>query len=433
MDALGATVRRTVIATLTFTSLVGLVVLVALRPVFLQKDEQLLLVGLTTREVINGPCVSAYVPILKPGQQRKAVLLDELSYVIVTDTLAGVQRTVEGPQLFFPGAYESAGLLLDRENFSVQPKVVLLNDEYLRLQDSKTGEARVVTGPRVLVPQPTEQWTTVEKGIKLEKDEYLKLADVATGRVRVLIGEQIVFPAVATEQAVVLPTPKVFDPFADGGEVNSLHRPGRHPGVQPAVKVDHDMSVLLLDRESGEQRLVTDHGNLFPSAMEEVLEVRKVIFVQPHEVVVVSDTRDGNLTFHSGSTEAQSRGLAFFLPPHCELLTMYWGSGTSPEDLANNIVSNHMSVKYKVPVIKIDTRAQYAFFAYGVRTNDNVELTLEGTIFWQVVDVPLMISKTSDPKSDVWYHSRSALIQAVSNIEGYADQYYPKALQRTQP
>jgi hypothetical protein len=58
----------------------------------------------------------------------------------------------------------------------------------------------------------------------------------------------------------------------------------------------------------------------------------------------------------------------------------------------------------------------YAFFEYTVRTSDNVELTLEGTIFWQVSDVAKMIKRTGDPKGDVWYHARSALIQAVSTV-----------------
>ena len=64
----------------------------------------------------------------------------------------------------------------------------------------------------------------------------------------------------------------------------------------------------------------------------------------------------------------------------------------------------------------IDLRSQYAFFEYTVRTSDNVELSLEGTISWQVVDVPRMIERTSDPKGDVWYHARSSLIQAVSKV-----------------
>merc|ERR1719409_607535 len=54
------------------------------------------------------------------------------------------------------------------------------------------------------------------------------------------------------------------------------------------------------------------------------------------------------------------------------------------------------------------------FFSYEVRTSDNVQMRLEGTIFWRIMDVPKMINVTSDPEGDVWHHARSALIQAVS-------------------
>ena len=75
------------------------------------------------------------------------------------------------------------------------------------------------------------------------------------------------------------------------------------------------------------------------------------------------------------------------LRPHDELVTMMWSSGTSAEDVKNNIVRKVTTVAFKVPVQKIDMRPQYAFFEYTVRTSDNVELVLEGTIFWQVSDV----------------------------------------------
>merc|ERR1719399_363612 len=91
---------------------------------------------------------------------------------------------------------------------------------------------------------------------------------------------------------------------------------------------------------------------------------------------------------------------------------MMWSSGTSADDVKNHVVKKVRTVAYKVPVEKIDLRPQYAFFEYTVRTSDNVELVLEGQIFWQVSDVPRMI----DPKGDVWYHARSALIQAISLV-----------------
>merc|ERR1712151_1236148 len=166
--------------------------------------------------------------------------------------------------------------------------------------------------------------------------------------------------------------------------------------------------------ETGQQRLVKDSGMFFPEPHDEIIEVRKLIRVEPHEVAIVQNT-SGKYTFHGGSADGE--GTAFFLPPHHELVTMYWGSAASPDEVQNNkIASGKKTVNFKVPVQKIDTRSQYAFFEYEVRTSDNVALTLEGTIFWQVIDVPKMIQTTGDPKGDVWYHARSAMIQAVSQV-----------------
>merc|ERR1719503_38385 len=82
----------------------------------------------------------------------------------------------------------------------------------------------------------------------------------------------------------------------------------------------------------------------------------------------------------------------------------------------DSVVRKQRRVAAKNTVKKIDLRSKYLFFDYNVRTSDNVELILEGTIFWQVVDVPKMIQTTGDPKGDVWFHARSAMIQAVSRV-----------------
>merc|ERR1711907_124826 len=70
----------------------------------------------------------------------------------------------------------------------------------------------------------------------------------------------------------------------------------------------------------------------------------------------------------------------------------------------------------KRSVTKIDLRTRKIFFSYEVPTSDNVKLRLDGTIFWKVANVGKMMNTTSDPEGDVWHHSRSALIQAVSKI-----------------
>merc|ERR1712224_697570 len=145
-------------------------------------------------------------------------------------------------------------------------------------------------GEQLVFPGPTEVLEAKQSAFKLQRNEYIKLLDVATGVVRVEIGEQIVFPY-PTEDA------------------RSAH-------VQQAVDVNHDTAVLVLSKETGQQRLVTDRGLFFPGAHDEILEVRQLIRVEPHQVAIVQDNA-GVYTFHSGASNG--KGTAFFLPPHCEL------------------------------------------------------------------------------------------------------------------
>ena len=264
--------------------------------------------------------------------------------------------------------------------------------------DEGTGVIRVVQGPAVLKPlKATERVGRRRDALQLLKHQYVKLVDQATGQERVEVGE-----------ATIVPGPNEDAVGADG-EV------GSEGAVRDAVNVDDETAVLVLSKLSGQQRLVTTRGLLVPDKHDEILEVRKLVRVQPHEVAVVRDN-DRSYHFHAGNSSGNARGSAFFLQPRDELVTMHWSSGTSPEDLKNNVVRKVTSVAYKVPVTKIDMRSQYAFFEYSVRTSDNVELLLEGTIFWKVSDVAKMIERTGDPKGDVWYHARSALIQAVSKV-----------------
>jgi len=50
------------------------------------------------------------------------------------------------------------------------------------------------------------------------------------------------------------------------------------------------------------------------------------------------------------------------------------------------------------------------------RTSDNVELVLEGTFFWQVVDVEVMVKMTGDTTGDICNHARSKFIQLISKV-----------------
>merc|ERR1719217_584455 len=84
-------------------------------------------------------------------------------------------------------------------------------------------------------------------------------------------------------------------------------------------------------------------------------------------------------------------------------------------DFSEIPTGNQDTIKKKEHTM-IDLRTRKMFFSYEVPTSDNVKLRLDGTLFWRIVDVAKMIRETGDPEGDVWHHSRSALIQAVSKI-----------------
>jgi len=114
----------------------------------------------------------------------------------------------------------------------------------------------------------------------------------------------------------------------------------------------------------------------------------------------------GLYTVYSGSS-GNGQGTSFFLQPYNEIAAFEWSTFSQPTaDVAQQIG--------KERVERIDMRSRTVFYQYEVRTNDNVALRLEGTIFWKVVNVFKMLNITSDPAGDVWFHARSALNQAVS-------------------
>jgi regulator of protease activity HflC (stomatin/prohibitin superfamily) len=243
-----------------------------------------------------------------------------------------------------------------------------------------------VQGPKVLVLAPTETSPEGKKmAASLKRHEYVRLTDAVTGEVRIEKGEQLVVPRA----------------------METMEK------KQSAVDVDLETAVLVVSKETGQQRLVVEKGLFFPGAYDEILEVRKLIRVEPHETAIVLD-QDGNYTFYNGSTESSDKGTAFFLQPHCSLVTMEWSTMAPLEYSADSAARKQRRVATKTPVKKIDLRSKYLSFDYNVRTSDNVELIVEGLVFWQVVDPEQMLKATGDPQGDVWYHCRSSLIAAIS-------------------
>ena len=397
------------------------------RKIVLEKHEYVRLLDAKSgqQRLIKGPAKVVPDPFesIVNDRQQEAVRLSKLQYVVVTDSLTGNRRVVTGPQLFFPDTYETVD--------HISEAIELSKRQYVKVTETQTGLQRVVSGPTLFFPDAYETVGKTSKAIELSKLQYVQVTETLTGAQRVVSGPTLFFPdaydtvgdmkeayEVLKHQYLKLLDQTTGTLRVERGEATVFpraHEEAAEGGVKDAVNVDDETAVLVLSKASGQQRLITTKGLFFPEALEEIVEVRKLVRVAPHEVAIVRDNA-GAYSFHSGNGTGGGDGTAFFLPPHCELVTMYWSSGTSTEDAEKNVVRNAKAVKYKVPVTKVDLRAQYAFFEYKVRTSDNVELLLEGTIFWSVVDVPRMIERTGDPKGDVWYHARSALIQAVSAV-----------------
>jgi regulator of protease activity HflC (stomatin/prohibitin superfamily) len=351
----------------------GLAILILLITVLasireLAPNEQLLVKDPAGYWVKNGPFRGVVINVYSK-ETREAVLLQPENYAVVKDTLSGQLRDVNGPHLLFLGAYD--------ELVGIRLKYVLHEDQYALVKNELTGQPRMEVGPSLLHPGIYDKVVRVSEKIILQKDEYIRLVDGISGSERVVRG------------------PQTFVPTTEETSRN---------GTERCLFLDTDLAVLVLNRTTGAQHLVTDSGAFAPGPYEEILELRPLIHVLPHEAIIVRDA-GGQLTVYSGSDGKDATGMSLFLPPYCEVMEMTWSDYSLPPD----------DVAQKAQVSKIDMRARHIFFEYGVRTSDNVKLNLEGTIFWQVKNVSKMIFATPDPEGDVWHHARSALIEAISN------------------
>lgn len=431
--------------------LVGLIVLLCSIHT-LGPEEQVVIEGPDGKVVKNGPQVVVLSPSRKKTY-RQASRLGPREYAVVKNSRSGEVRHEAGPKLLWLKAWD--------ELVAVKSKVVLQLQEYTRLIDSLSGAERVEVGPQVLIPGPLEKSpngtesaivltaeTTVltmnkttgllrlitEQGVFTPKPyeiileerkatllsprEYALVKNKLTGMHRNELGPQLLkigaydkLISVNTkvvlqkDQFVVLKDVKTGAKRVVKGPVAFVPSPSESfsAGIQKAAFLDTDTAVLVLTKTTGQQRLVTTRGVFFPAADEEIIKTQDLIRVLSYEAMIVRDAQ-GKVTIHNG----QEGTAAFFLPPYTSIVQMMWSDFSAiPEAGKDQVVK-------KVPVTAIDLRTRKIFFSYEVSTSDNVKLRLDGTIFWKVSSVGKMINTTSDPEGDVWHHSRSALIQAVS-------------------
>jgi regulator of protease activity HflC (stomatin/prohibitin superfamily) len=343
---------------------------------FVSMDEQLFVESLTNQTVVDGPQVVCLNPFTtKQCEVRKALSLGPLEYCIIKNILSGEQYIQVGPKMVLLRAYDR--IKKDTRTGGEKRKALSLKaNEYVRFIDNKTGKVRVLHGEMgCVVPSVDEEFLDVggkRKALDLKIFEYVKIQNKKTGELRTERGEKLVF----------------LGPFDE-----LLGK------TKEAIEVDDETAVLVRNKRSGQQNLVTKKMLFIPSNDEEVAEVRKLMKLAEYEACIVRG-KTGKDLFYFGSNEHQR---SFFLPPHSQLVELLWSRGRRRE--------------YRdLRISKLDLRPMYMSFEFNCRTNDNVELVLEGSFFWEVVDLESMVKFTNDTTGDICNHARSRFIELVSQV-----------------
>mmetsp|Transcript_8019 Transcript_8019/g.12556 ORF Transcript_8019/g.12556 Transcript_8019/m.12556 type:complete len:551 (+) Transcript_8019:72-1724(+) len=338
---------------------------------FVNKDQQLIVNGLTEKTIVNGPKI-LFLPLTTRSTELCQVLsLGSTEYCIIKNTLQGERRVEVGPKLIFLKAYDK--IIPCPYQKTCRKAFSLKANEYIRFLDHNTGKVRVLRGERgCVVPGPEEVVVDGDKcqAIDLQIFEYIKIKDKKSGAVRVERGEQLVF----------------LGPFEE-----FLGK------KQTAVEIDEETAVLVRNKRDGQQHLVTEKKLFIPTNDEELLEVRKLQKLADYEACIVRN-KNGKDSVYFGSNKDQR---SFFLEPYSQLVMLKWSRGRRREyrDLL---------------LTKLDLRPMYMSFEFNCRTSDNVELILEGSFFWEIVNLPAMLKFTNDTTGDICNHARSRFIELVS-------------------
>lgn len=374
------------------------------------------------KTIQKGPCVWFPGP-QEQGQKGAGISLSSTEYIFVEDRLTGAKSMVKGPCVWFPSPYDAAS--------EVKEAVALQTDEYLRLKDLATGQRWVQTGKTLVFLQPTWKIETtgaqkgreahgIRKAWALKKYEYIRLVDSVTGQVTTHHGEATTFPGPEEypldedkQSAIDLKVNeyvKILDQATGqirvvaGAEQVFLgpHEKILHGGKQKAIVIDDEHAALVRDKGTGQLRLVTDNQLFVPGPHESIEKVQNLIKLAAHEAMIIKD-KDGIFKYFFGTAGKSDNPRSFFLPPYSEVVRLNWSRGRRRE-------------KRDLYIDRFDCRSQYMSFEFNCRTKDNVELILEGTFFWEVVDLPRMVQTTGDTSGDICNHARSQFIKHVARV-----------------
>ena len=243
--------------------------------------------------------------------------------------------------------------------------------DYLLVRNEMSGELRNEYGPQLFLRGVDDEIVFDLEGITLQKNDYVRILDSKTGQIRVERGEKIVY---------LQPTEEMIGKIERG------------------INVDEETAVLIRSITTGQLSLITEKQVFFPAADEQIMDIRTRIKLEDREAIIIKD-KDGRYIFRRGSDDERS----FFLQPHEEIVRMNWSTGIHKD-------------RRDLVITKMDLRPKFMWYEFEARTEDNVELIIGITFFWEVTDLEKMIGVTDDAPGDICSHARSAIIQAISQV-----------------
>merc|ERR1711977_745537 len=286
---------------------------------------------------------------------------------------AGGRSVSDGPGIFCYSCLTSLELKRSATVLQEGQYCVILNDE--------DASRRAVYGPMVdwLAPREALLPPGVMNCPTLTREEYIVVHNTIEGSKR-------------NEMGPALFKPGPFDECSQKKTALNLAK-------NEYVNINEHSAVMYRNEDVGTMELRTEHGLFIPGPYQEILEVQKKIILEKYERMVYKDMT-GKFIYVSGDTDNRN----FFLPPFCEVVTQEWSTDLKKE---------HGTWE---KVWRFDMRPSYMNYEFNCRTIDNVELVVDVSFYWQIIDVQSMIERTADAPGDICTHARSMIIQAVSNI-----------------
>merc|ERR1711988_1004974 len=336
----------------------------------LAENQQALFTScLGERSTSDGPGCALYFCCTEV-EKRPATILQQGQYGVILNDEDASRRAIYGPCVEWLGPRDE--LLAP----GVRECPTLTREEYIVVHNTIEGTKVNELGPVLFKPGPFDECSHKKTALNLAKNEYVKIKD-EHGKIRTEKGEARIVP---------LPLEEVIDGQKNGG-------------VKKAVNVDEHNGVLIRNEDVGTLELITTHGLFIPGPYQNILQVQKKIILEEYERMAYKDMT-GKFIYVSGDSEDRN----FFLPPFCEVVTQQWSTDLRKE---------HMECE---EVWRFDMRPSYMNYEFNCRTIDNVELVVDVSFYWQIIDVQSMIERTADAPGDICTHARSMIIQAVSSI-----------------